>query len=133
MQQQQAFIQTISGGRNRDGGKGTRGLTTEAANHFFKLGLDESGVETDSTAWATVWHDIISLQELLLWFGFCTTNQGFMGRVPHESRSDDIIVVFLGGRTPYVLRKYKGKNKYYLGGECCKCSNFLLPIHYGAS
>jgi hypothetical protein len=41
-----------------------------------------------------------------------------MGRVSRDSQPGDIIVIFLGGKTPYLLRKYPSGDKYYLVGEC---------------
>jgi hypothetical protein len=121
MKQQEAFIHTIVGGRNADGSKGPRSLTIPMANRWFELGLDESRIESHTDwDWSQYGKGIVPLIHLLLWFGICTTNEGFMGRVPRESRPGDIIVIFLGGKTPYVLRKYPSDDKYYLVGECCK-------------
>lgn len=48
---------------------------------------------------------------------FFTSKQGYMGLGPEESRYGCVIVVLLGGRTPYILRKH-GKHRYRFVGEC---------------
>ena len=48
---------------------------------------------------------------------FFTSKQGYMGLGPVESRYGCVIVVLLGGRTPYILRKH-GKHHYRFVGEC---------------
>lgn len=47
------------------------------------------------------------------------TKQGYMGRGPPETIEGDLICIFLGGKTPYVLRP-NDSGDYYFIGECCK-------------
>lgn len=48
---------------------------------------------------------------------FFTSKQGYMGLGPQSSQYGCVIVVLLGGRTPYILRK-DGKEHYRFIGEC---------------
>lgn len=48
---------------------------------------------------------------------FFTSKQGYMDLGPAESTYGCVIVVLLGGRTPYILRKH-GKHRYRFVGEC---------------
>lgn len=48
---------------------------------------------------------------------FFITSNGYMGLAPLSTRSGDLICIFLGGRTPFVLRP-DGKNTYKFIGEC---------------
>jgi hypothetical protein len=121
MQQQLAFIHSIAGGRDRNGRENVENLTVEVLNRFFDIGLDDSGATENPDAWFHVFSEVVPLIHVLHWFAFCTTKKGRMGRVPCESQSGDIIAILSGGRTPYVLRKYKESDKYYLVGECCRC------------
>lgn len=51
---------------------------------------------------------------------FCVTDSGYMGRVPLATQEGDIIVVFAGGKIPFVLRYDRLKNSHSLIGDCCK-------------
>lgn len=59
-------------------------------------------------------------QSLGHWNGgraFCTTTKQRMGMVPRAAKEGDSICVFLGAKTPFVLRP-AGNGKYRLVGEC---------------
>ncbi|KAH6705304.1 hypothetical protein BKA61DRAFT_581073 [Leptodontidium sp. MPI-SDFR-AT-0119] len=45
------------------------------------------------------------------------TEQGHLGRGPLSSKEEDLICIFPGGKSPYILRD-AGKNDYYFLGEC---------------
>ena len=68
--------------------------------------------------------------------GFCVTRNGYMGWVPPGTEIGDYVCIFMGGRTPYILRQtstggYQSKTgegsrakepstfSYILVGECC--------------
>lgn len=63
-------------------------------------------------------------QERYLWVtscsSLCVTDSGYMGRVPLATREGDIIVVFAGGKVPFVLRYDSLTNSHSLIGDCCK-------------
>jgi hypothetical protein len=61
--------------------------------------------------------DTCSWLELQIGRRFFTTKNGYMGLCPSLARIDDQIVILLGGRTPFILRKTK-KNRYRFIGEC---------------
>ena len=45
--------------------------------------------------------------------------KGYMGMVPQGSRPGDLLVVILGAKTPYVLRRCgRVKDSFELVGEC---------------
>lgn len=46
-----------------------------------------------------------------------TTKRGYLGLVPASTRHGDKVAVFLGGSTPYILRK-AGKGTYMFRGDC---------------
>ena len=48
---------------------------------------------------------------------FITTKNGYMGLTPPLARIGDKIVILLGGRTPFILRK-TGREEYRFVGEC---------------
>jgi hypothetical protein len=48
---------------------------------------------------------------------FVTTEYGYMGLCPSLARIGDKIVILLGGKTPFILRK-TGKKGYRFIGEC---------------
>ncbi|KAN0088998.1 HET domain containing protein [Hyaloscypha variabilis] len=48
---------------------------------------------------------------------FFTTKNGYMGLSPYSSRIGDSIVILLGGRTPFILRRTR-KGGYRFIGEC---------------
>ncbi|KAK3379158.1 heterokaryon incompatibility protein-domain-containing protein [Lasiosphaeria ovina] len=48
---------------------------------------------------------------------FFTTRRGFMGIGPPEAQAGDVVCVFLGGETPFVLRPGKG-GRYKLVRQC---------------
>ena len=48
---------------------------------------------------------------------FFTSKQGYMGLGPQLASYGCVIVVLLGGRTPYILRR-DGKHHYRFVGEC---------------
>lgn len=48
---------------------------------------------------------------------FFTTKNGYMGLSPSLARIGDKIVILLGGKTPFILRK-TGKKGYRFIGEC---------------
>lgn len=51
------------------------------------------------------------------------TEQGHLGRGPVATRQGDLVCIFPGGKTPYILRG-AGKADYYLVGECCESPSF---------
>jgi hypothetical protein len=51
------------------------------------------------------------------------TEQGYLGRGPLSSKEEDLICIFPGGVSPYILRD-AGKTDYYFLGECCKLPTF---------
>ena len=141
-QQEDAFLQTVVAARNGDGTKGTCQLSIPTLNYMYKLGLtDESRqnareVDTEGSD-TSVSSDIVHLKDYFIpiyrlskHFTFCATANGFMGRVPIGTSVDDIVVIFLGAKVPFVLRKYKEEDRYYLLGECCTStkSDFLNNI-----
>src|SRR3981081_1748493 len=50
------------------------------------------------------------------------TNMDLMAMVPPETKSDDVVCVFLGAKTPHILRVIRGfasEQRYKLVGEAC--------------
>jgi hypothetical protein len=130
-QQQEAYIYTITAGRNRDGSKGTCGLNTKTASIALDLGfIDEDEIdriEYLETRVSQSMADYAAFLPLHYAFKFCTTKRGFMGRVHPQAEAGDGIVVFAGAKVPHVLRKYEDRERYFLVSECCKLpylSNF---------
>jgi len=46
---------------------------------------------------------------------FFTTKNGYMGLSPSLARIDDIIVILLGGKTPFILRKIGTRGYRFIG------------------
>ncbi|MCJ1435515.1 hypothetical protein MMC27_004889 [Xylographa pallens] len=56
---------------------------------------------------------------------FCTTTAGYMGLVPEQAQTEDVIVVLFGGSSPFILRLREGahggtpqEREWQLIGEC---------------
>jgi hypothetical protein len=55
---------------------------------------------------------------------FFGTENGYMGRGAHGMQVGDMVVILLGAKVPFVLRKAGGKGKLLLVGECCESLHF---------
>jgi len=122
--QQDAFLQTIVTGRTPDGGRGTCHFSVKTLNRVYNIGLPYEEVEFGDKAWLALDAEgplaqIGHLSDIQRCFAFTTTTQGYMGMMPKGARPGDIIVVLLGARVPFLLRKHEGEDKYFLVGECC--------------
>ncbi|KAL8723376.1 MAG: hypothetical protein Q9225_000292 [Loekoesia sp. 1 TL-2023] len=49
---------------------------------------------------------------------FGTTINGYMGLFPRGTRVGDLVIIFLGGHVPFILRQREMGNSYQLVGEC---------------
>lgn len=49
---------------------------------------------------------------------FCIISGGLFGMVPNNTLRGDVVAVFLGGRTPFVLRPIADTKEYQLVGPC---------------
>jgi hypothetical protein len=133
-QQQEAYVHTITAGRNKDGSKGTCGFNAKTASIAFHLGfINEDEIdrieylEIRTSRSAANYSEFLSLHYEST---FCTTKRGYMGRVHPETQAGDIIVIFAGAKVPHLLRKYKDDDRYFLIGDCCKfayLSNLFRP------
>ena len=56
---------------------------------------------------------------------FFITGRGYIGRGPIATREGDHVVIFLGAKVPYILRKNQNVDEYRIIGECCKLSRSL--------
>ncbi|KIW67178.1 hypothetical protein PV04_06449 [Phialophora macrospora] len=114
--QQEAFIRTLVAGRNADGSKGTCDLTAQMLEDSFDMGfVGTKKAESETTPTNDM---LIGLGSVWLFFKFGVTDQGFMARVPDLTEEGDIIAVFLGAKTPFVLRRYEKLDAYLVVGEC---------------
>ena len=52
---------------------------------------------------------------------FFGTATGYMGRGSHGMQVGDLVVVLLGAKVPFVLRKAEETCRFLLVGECCEC------------
>lgn len=135
--QQEAFLRTLIAARLEDGSEGTFDWTIPFLNEAWGLGfvgnsqfeefMDSTPQGVTDQIYGTA-NTITEAQHLRVkfisgGFRFCITDTGFMGCVPDETMQDDIVAVFLGGKVPFVLRKYEKEEGYFLVGECCKFLN----------
>jgi hypothetical protein len=60
---------------------------------------------------------------------FFGTANGYMGRGLHGMQVGDLVVVFLGAKVPFVLRKAEETGRLLLVGECCEYL-FRLSLCY---
>lgn len=107
---------------------------------MFRMGLiDESMGEKDRdpetkvdtrTFEEPLMTSFMQLRAMCKNFKFCITTEGYMGRVPNGTKTGDVVAVFLGGKVPFVLRKYEGKERFYLVGECCKLISYPNFLGY---
>ncbi|CAI6085741.1 unnamed protein product [Clonostachys chloroleuca] len=64
--------------------------------------------------------DLTNLGETVRSFAislFCVTGNGRFGRIPHTSRAGDVVCVFVGAETPFIIRP-TGRETYTMIGEC---------------
>ncbi|KAK1752662.1 heterokaryon incompatibility protein-domain-containing protein [Echria macrotheca] len=131
--QKEAFIQTVLTGRNADGIRRTAPVSLDTMHRMFRwsdgtqdgrdTAKDEcreegSKPKTHETDDGFNEEDSIAVTIRSLLFTFCVTENGFMGRVPVGTRVGDQVVVLLGAKVPFVLRKYEDCDGFYLIGEC---------------
>lgn len=57
---------------------------------------------------------------------FFATANGYMGRGPHDVQVGDLVVVFLGPKVPFVLRKAGETGRFLLIGESCEFFSLYL-------
>ncbi|KEZ43251.1 hypothetical protein SAPIO_CDS4947 [Scedosporium apiospermum] len=132
--QKEAFIHTALTGRNADGTRRTAPVLVEAMHSVFKL--DDAAEDHQDTTKDQCLEEGLKQPEadgkddgmspeddnaLILrsfHFTFCATENGFMGRVPIGTRVGDVVVILLGAKVPFIVRKYEDFDMYYLVGEC---------------
>lgn len=134
--QRESFARTVFMDMDTDGSQRTLSVSVEAMHKRFKLnGAAEDGRDTaedgcleqgSSQPEADEKGDEVNsghITALALrgdFFTFCATGNGFMGCVPTGTRVGDVVVIFLGAKVPFILRKYEDYDRYYLVGECCE-------------
>ena len=139
--QKEAFIHTALTGRNADGTRRTVPASVEAMQSVFKLDdatedqqdttkdeCLEEGLKQPEADWEDYRMSSEDYAALILrsfHFTFCATENGFMGRVPIGTRVGDVVVILLGAKVPFIVRKYEDFDRYYLVGECCESSPFI--------
>jgi len=118
---QQAFKSVFVLGRNTEGAKQEFTNDTTLPDNLLRL-PHEGETHISQSDWLDALYSLSSRQ-------FFVTSSGFIGRAPLGSRIGDSIVVFSGGRVPFVIRKCQDVDsftvdRYVLIGEVCKC---LMP------
>ena len=94
----------------------------EVLNLLFSDTGSEEALSSHSEAWADErWQASIPFAHVVdVWMGgraFSTTQKGYMGMLPWATETNDIIYVFLGAKTPFVVRP-NSQGQYRLVGEC---------------
>jgi hypothetical protein len=79
--------------------------------------IDFSHMELSSEDLARATYIMKGQQQAAYGRRFFTTKNGYMGLSPSLARIGDKVVILLGGKTPFILRKTK-ENRYRFMGEC---------------
>ncbi|KAK5055385.1 hypothetical protein LTR84_013135 [Exophiala bonariae] len=115
----QAFRSVFVLGRNTKGAK--QEFTNDKAfpDHFLHI-PGEGETHISQTDWLDALYSLIN--DSLVTGQVFVTSSGFIGRTPPGSRIGDLIVVFSGGKVPFVIRRCPGLDdlnvdRYVLIGE----------------
>lgn len=114
--QEAAFLRTIVAGRDINGNKATCNMPLVVLEVVLGGDIPEDRPPVSMPKSDDIFH----VKQMVEWYKFCITSQGFMGIIPEGTETDDIIVIFAGAKVPFVLRKYDTQEEYFLIGECCK-------------
>jgi hypothetical protein len=77
--------------------------------------FDKDAADSSDTSGGSIFQKF--LQEKCHGRSFFVTRKGYMGLGPAEMQAEQVVVVMLGGRVPFVLRRQEN-HRYQLVGEC---------------
>ena len=92
--QKAAFLRTIVGGRDIKGNKGTCNMPLVVLHVVLGGDIPEDRPPVSMPKSDEIFH----VKQMVAWYKFCITSQGFMGIIPEGTETDDIIVILAGAK-----------------------------------